>query len=194
MNLDSKEQLTLFTNGELREQATLGSSRNQLHQMTSDRLQEWKAKIFRYQQQARANVPGEQIALFDIALAHCDPDTIEPFSLSVQPMAFYRLPTVQCSQAAIYFVLDSAAHLVLYIGETGRSNKRWKGKHDCKTYLENYQSLHYQHELSCAVNIAFWWDAPVQTKPRQQLEQALIQKWRSPFNKENWVFWSAPFV
>ncbi|WP_196602024.1 hypothetical protein [Gloeocapsopsis dulcis] len=48
--------------------------------------------------------------------------------------------------------------------------------------------------MKTAVSIAFWWDAPVKTKPRQQLERALIQKWRSPFNKENWTLWSTPFV
>jgi len=191
--LDSDRQLALFTDGEIEEQATLGGSRSHLHQMTSADLQEWKAKIFRHQQQARANVPV-QITLFDIAPAHCDPDVIDPFSLSLQSMAFYRMLTDNYGQAAIYFVIDSAADLVLYIGETCRSKKRWIGHHDCKRYLENYQSLHYQHGLSCAVNIAFWWDAPVKTRARQQLEQALIQKWRSPFNKENWSVWSAPFV
>lgn len=191
--MDSDRQLKLFTDGELEGQATLGNRRSHLHQMTRNSLQEWKAQIFRHQQQARASVPLEQIALFDIAPAHCDP-AVEPFSLSLQSMAFYRMPTDNCSQAAIYFVIDNAAHVVLYIGETCRSSKRWKGQHDCKTYLENYQSLHHQHGLSCAVNIAFWWAAPVHTRPRQQLEQALIQKWRSPFNKENWSVWSTPFV
>jgi hypothetical protein len=40
---------------------------------------------------------------------------------------------------------------------------------------------------------AFWWDVPAETRPRQQLELALIQKWRSPFNKENWDRWGQPF-
>ena len=31
-------------------------------------------------------------------------------------------------------------------------------------------------------NIAFWWDTPTERRSRQQLEQALIQKWKSPFN------------
>ncbi|MEO0688447.1 MAG: GIY-YIG nuclease family protein, partial [Cyanobacteria bacterium J06649_11] len=44
-----------------------------------------------------------------------------------------------------------------------------------------------------AVNIAFWWDAPDSTRPRQKLELELIQKWRSPFNKENWKLWGQPF-
>jgi len=30
-------------------------------------------------------------------------------------------------------------------------------------------------------------------KARQQLERALILKWRSPFNKENWQMWGQLF-
>jgi hypothetical protein len=48
--------------------------------------------------------------------------------------------------------------------------------------------------LQAAVNIAFWWDAPMQRKPRQELELALIAKWKSPFNIQNWIFWHMPFV
>ncbi len=39
-----------------------------------------------------------------------------------------------------------------------------------------------------------WWEAPIATKPRQQLESALIAKWKSPFNKQNWDVWGTPFV
>ncbi|MEO1211419.1 MAG: GIY-YIG nuclease family protein, partial [Cyanobacteria bacterium J06638_20] len=28
----------------------------------------------------------------------------------------------------------------------------------------------------------------------QHLESALIYRWRSPFNKENWTFWGTPFT
>lgn len=96
-------------------------------------------------------------------------------------------------EACIYFVLDNAAGLILYIGETCHSSKRWKGTHDCKRYIEKYQDLHYQYGLKTAVTMAFWWDTPDKTQPRQQMEQALIQKWKSPFNKENWQRWGQPF-
>ncbi|MHC5748952.1 MAG: hypothetical protein ACYTXT_45400 [Nostoc sp.] len=46
---------------------------------------------------------------------------------------------------------------------------------------------------SPAVNAAFWWDAPVDRRTRQELELNLILKWRSPFNKENWERWGQPF-
>ncbi|MBV8884293.1 MAG: hypothetical protein JO235_09900 [Chroococcidiopsidaceae cyanobacterium CP_BM_RX_35] len=80
-------------------------------------------------------------------------------------------------------MLDTTAQLILYTGETCRSNQRWKGRHDCKHYLDNYQSLHYQNGLKTAINMAFWWGAPANTRARQQLELSLIQKWRSPFNR-----------
>ncbi|KJH70293.1 hypothetical protein UH38_18850 [Aliterella atlantica CENA595] len=160
--------------------------------MDAEALVRWKTKIAAHQQRTKENqlVQG---TLFDVAKAHIDPDKIDPFNLCIHPMSFYRLPVDSPGAACIYFVLDSAVELILYIGETCRSNKRWQGTHDCKRYLDNYQSLHYQHGLSSAINMAFWWDAPVQTKPRQQLELSLIQKWQPPFNKENWQRWSQPF-
>lgn len=162
--------------------------------MDAEALMRWKIQIAARQQRTREGQFLQQATLFELIPAHCDPDKIDPFSLRLQSMAFYSLPADSPGEACIYFVIDRAAQLILYIGETCRSNKRWKGHHDCKTYVENYQSLHYQHQLSHAIGIAFWWDAPVQTKPRQQLELSLIHKWRSPFNKENWKLWGAPFV
>jgi hypothetical protein len=161
--------------------------------MSADALLQWKSQIFDYQQRTRESVPPQQTALFDIAPKHCDPDRIDPLQLSVRSLSFYRMPADSPGEACLYFIVDSAAGLLLYVGETCRSNKRWKGIHDCKGYIESYQSLHYQYGLKTAVNIAFWWDTPVQTRPRQQLEQALIQKWKPPFNKECWQRWGQPF-
>lgn len=161
--------------------------------MDTDALVQWKTKIAAHQQRAKENQPV-QGTLFDVAKAHVDLDKIDPFNLRPCPMSFYRLPVDSPGDACIYFVVDNAARLVLYIGETCRSNKRWKGTHDCKRYLDNYQSLHYQYGLSCAVNIAFWWDAPALARARQQMELELIERWRSPFNKENWTLWGTPFI
>ncbi len=161
--------------------------------MSQEALLGWKTQIFDYQQRVRQSTPPQQTALFDIASSHCDPDQIDPLMLQLQSMSFYRMPADSPGDACLYFIVDSAAGLILYVGETCRSNKRWKGIHDCKDYIESYQSLHYRYGLQTAVNIAFWWDTPVQTRPRQQLEQALIQKWKSPFNKENWQRWGQPF-
>ncbi len=161
--------------------------------MDADALMKWKAQIATHQQRARESQPVQQVTLFDLAPVHCDPDAIDPLRLNLKPMSFHRVPVDGVGEACIYFVLDTAADLILYIGETCRSNKRWKGVHDCKRYIEKYQDLHYRHGVKTVVNMAFWWDAPSETKPRQQLEQALIQKWKSPFNKENWERWGQPF-
>ncbi|NWF61739.1 MAG: GIY-YIG nuclease family protein [Fischerella sp.] len=161
--------------------------------MSHNALVQWKSQIFDYQQRVRQSKPPEQTVLFDLAPNHCDPDQIDPLQLEVRSLSFWRMPADSPGDSCLYFVVDNAAHLILYIGETCRSNKRWKGIHDCKDYIASYQDLHYQYGLKTAVNIAFWWDAPTQRKARQQLEQALIQRWKSPFNKELWGLWARPF-
>ena len=161
--------------------------------MDAQALVRWKSQIYDYQLRVRESEPLQQTTLFEVVLTHCDPDEINPFSLQLQSMAFWRFPADSPGDACIYFVIDSAAQLLLYVGETCRSNKRWKGTHDCKRYIEKYQQLHYLYGLQTAVNMAFWWDAPAQTRARQQLELSLIQKWRSPFNKESWQWYGKPF-
>jgi hypothetical protein len=161
--------------------------------MSADALLKWKAQILEYQQRVRESKPPEQVTLFDLAPKHCDPDQIDPLSLRLVPMSFYRMPADSPGEACLYFVVDSAAGLILYVGETCRSNKRWKGIHACKDYIASYQDLHYRYGIKTAVNAAFWWDAPVDRRARQELELSLIWKWRSPFNKENWERWGQPF-
>ncbi|MEH2268269.1 MAG: GIY-YIG nuclease family protein [Nostoc sp.] len=160
--------------------------------MSADALLKWKSQILDYQQRVRRNQPPQQATLFDLERAYCDPDVIDPFSLPLQSMAFYRMPT-DAGSAAIYFVIDNAMPLLLYVGETRRSGKRWKGEHGCKQYLDSYHSLHHHYGLQREVSIAFWWDTPTDRRARQELELNLILKWRSPFNKENWERWGQPF-
>ena len=167
--------------------------------MDADALKRWKTRIFDYQQKVKENQPTTQETLFDllglgITPAHIDPNSIDPFSLILQPMSFWRKPTFDKGQACLYFVIDTAhTPLLLYTGESCQSDQRWKGTHDAKRYIDKYIALHRHHGLSPAVNISFWYDAPVDRKARQQLELALILKWRSPFNKENWQMWGQPF-
>ncbi|MCC5652583.1 hypothetical protein LC609_22730 [Nostoc sp. XA013] len=92
------------------------------------------------------------------------------------------MPTDSLGDACLYFIVDSGAGLILYVGETCRSNKRWKGIHACKDYIASYQDLHYRYGMKIAVNIAFWWDATIDRRARQELELNLILKWRSPLN------------
>ncbi|WP_199192320.1 hypothetical protein [Chlorogloea sp. CCALA 695] len=92
--------------------------------MDADALAEWKIKISAHQQRAKENQPVKG-TLFNVTKAHFDLDKIDPFKLRPCPMFFYRLPADSPGEACIYFVVDSAAGLVLYIGETCGSNKRW---------------------------------------------------------------------
>ena len=124
-----------------------------------------------------------------------DPSQIDPFTLELHNFFFFQWPADRHPDSAcLYFVMDTCVPLLLYVGETCRANQRWKGVHDCKQYVLNYQSLHFKHHIPTAINTGFWWDTPSETRPRQQLESALIYRWRSPFNKENWKFWGTPFI
>ncbi|WP_265276776.1 GIY-YIG nuclease family protein [Nostoc sp. KVJ3] len=184
------QQLNLFDNNTIT--PSYGSKTDTLL-MSADALQEWKSRILTHQQRQRESQPLQQTTLFDLTSNHCDPNAIDPLKLHLVPMSFYRKPADSSGDACLYFILDSAVGLVLYVGETCRSNKRWKGIHDCKEYIASYQNLHSRYGLTTAVNAAFWWDAPVDRRARQQLELKLILKWRSPFNKENWELWGQPF-
>jgi hypothetical protein len=181
------QQLELFANIPLK-----SGCRTAAPVMDARSLVQWKSRILTYQQKIRDSPPPLQTSLFQLAPTHCDPDRIDPFRLTLQSMAFYRMPDL-FGQAALYFVIDSAVGLLLYVGETCQSHKRWKHTHDCKDYITSYQDLHYRYQMVTAVNIGFWWDAPIERKARQALEQATIQKWRSPFNQEMWDLWGQPF-
>lgn len=167
-----------------------------IYEMGSQSLQVWKQAIAKYQSSVFTTIPAIQTTLFDLPSNHCDPHAINPFCLPIQPAEFYRLSTTDDGDACIYFVIDltSPSPVLLYIGETCSSNQRWKGDHDCKRYILNYRELHATHNIQTQVVMTFWWEAPAATRPRQQLERILIEKWRSPFNKENWSFWGTPFV
>lgn len=170
---------------------------NQCLEISATTLQEWKQRIFEYQHHVKVNATAEQGSLFDVGVSNStaiDPEEIDPFTLPQQNTQFWRWKASDHGVAALYFVIDYELPILLYVGETVKSNQRWKGEHDCKRYLLNYRQAHYQHQLPSLLGIAFWSQAPTETRPRQQLESALIYKWRSPFNKENWIFWGTPFT
>ena len=158
-------------------------------------LETWKQRIIRFQTQLRAAPAMQQGNLF--AAASSDADDLDPFSLRRQNTEFWRWQFDDVGTAAMYFVIDYALPnlpLLLYVGETVKSNQRWKGVHDCKRYLTNYRQSHFENGLESELAIAFWPHAPEDRKARQKLESQLIYKWRSPFNKENWRYWNTPFV
>lgn len=160
--------------------------------MSQSSLIEWKWQIFNYQQQERNQVPPQQTSLFELNYSHGDPHNIDPFELRLHSSEFYRMPDygdLNC----LYFVIDTAMPLLLYIGETKQTPKARWATHDCRDYILNYIELQRRYHLKVAVNTAFWWDTPTERKARQKLEKELILKWRTPFNKENWDKFGQPF-
>jgi hypothetical protein len=80
------------------------------------------------------------------------------------------------------------------VGETGQADRRWKGEHDCKSYLAAYGEALQQVGMGSQLSIRFWLDAPEAVKARRALEQALIRHWLPPFNKETRARWATPFT
>jgi hypothetical protein len=137
----------------------------------------WKHKVAQFQRQVLLSQP-----------------LLNPFALPPQPMEFFRLPQPNGGDACLYFVIDQHSQIILYIGETQRSDRRWQGEHDCKGYLENYRNAHQAHNLPVEISCTFWWDAAKNRSERQKLELQLINQWLPPFNKQNWQRWHTPFV
>ena len=161
--------------------------------LTTDELIVWKRRLYQFQQTIKTALGSTQGTLFEM------PETspvaaLDPFTLPQRNAEFWREQFTDAGNAALYFVVDHEAALLLYVGETVKANQRWKGTHDCKRYILNYVSAHRMANLSLQVNIGFWPYAPADRKARQVLESELIRKWRSPFNKENWRMWSTPFI
>lgn len=162
--------------------------------MGASTLQRWKRPIVQYQQQIIQDSQSAQTTLFDRNSSETNVEALDPFRLQPQNIEFWRWPAYEPGLAALYFVIDHELSLLLYVGETSKANQRWKGVHDCKRYVHNYIAAHRIHSLPVSVSIGFWPHAPIATRPRQRLELALIYKWRSPFNKENWRHWGTPFI
>ncbi len=167
--------------------------------MSKDSLEQWKTKIFQYQQQIiiEPSSKPQQLTLFDLdgCSSHLNVDKINPFELKKHNWEFYEhRPQQHDDSNCIYFIIDNNLPLLLYIGESQHSpRKRWKGVHDCKDYIFNYIELHRKYQMKVAVVSSFYFDVPVEKKSRQQLESELIEKWRSPFNRESWKWWGKPF-
>jgi hypothetical protein len=142
-----------------------------------------------------------QVSLFT-SMAPVDPcqlaADLDPLALQPQSLSFWRWPEAPHQGAAIYLVIDrpdpQAEPLLLYVGETGRADRRWKGDHDCKRYLAAYGEALRKADLTMALSIRFWCDVPAAIGPRRALEQALIRRWLPPFNKETRERWATPFT
>lgn len=168
------------------------------HQLLSwqQRLAAHQASLF-----AGSGAAAGQIGLF-ASDASADPQAraaaLDPLALQPQSLSFWRWPQAPLIGAAIYFVSDrpaaDACPLLLYVGETGSADRRWKGDHDCKRYLAAYGEALQRSGLTPTLSIRFWSDVPAAIRPRRALEQALIRRWLPPFNKETRERWGTPFT
>ena len=168
--------------------------------MGADALRQWKARIATYQRQVRHTPPPvQQPLLLDVApspgVIAGSTDGVDPFELAPHPFEFYDLAIDPSPETpVVYFAIDRAADVILYIGEAKRARSRWSGPHDCKRYYRNYYTLHQELGIHHAVSTSFWTGAFPDAKRRRRQELELIERWRPPFNKENWRFWGTPFV
>jgi hypothetical protein len=174
-----------------------------------DLLLDWQRRVARLQQEVvrgcrEGRAPGQLTLLADGAGGAGEKDpmataaALDPSDLAPQSLDFWRWPAAPHRGAAIYFVLDRPPHLeaplLLYVGETGRADLRWKGEHDCKSYLAAYGEALRRTEVPSRPSIRFWCDVPVSVRPRRAVEQALIRLWLPPFNKETRERWATPFT
>lgn len=191
----TEQQLDLFIPAHQLPAQTVLKARSRTLVMTRDRLEKWKKRIFLYQQSVlKLGQNQVQTSLFDLPKSY-DLEVFNPFELrDVQSIEFWRFPDWRWSdENCLYFVIDFHLPLLLYVGETKRHPlKRWQN-HDCVVYIQRYKEAHNQHQLPHQVRIAFHWDVPIARSARQAMELTLIQKWQSPFNKENWRHWGQPF-
>jgi hypothetical protein len=192
------EQQFLFSDAEVKYQVKPSQNAQPIWEMDRSRLEKWKISISEYQHNARQGQSTKQGELFDLEPPTCiyasPPQEIDPFSLRLHNFFFFDHPSDISSDACLYFAIDTLAPMILYIGQSCKVDRRWTNHHDCKRYVDNYKQLHYTHGMPEAIAIAFHWEVPHDDRLRRQLELSEILKWRSPFNKENWVHWSTPFV
>ncbi|MBW4516130.1 MAG: GIY-YIG nuclease family protein [Timaviella obliquedivisa GSE-PSE-MK23-08B] len=192
--MNTGEQPSLFADDDLKRTSFRYQDQPGLW-MSQGTLSQWKVRVAEYQDEVRFSPIEEQGLLFDIVASTVKAEAIDPFSLYLYNFFFFEQPAHKHpDQPSLYFVIDVQVPLLLYVGETVKANQRWKGIHDCKRYVLNYRDLHAKYGIETAINTAFYWDIPAEVRPRQQLESALIERWRSPFNKQNWNFWGTPFV
>ena len=163
----------------------------------SETLMIWRNKIYDHQSKIfedKSNQIHQQSIIPEND--NLDYKKINPFSLQSLSLNFWRMNQFVHNGPAMYFVVDSmkSSKIILYIGETNSANKRWKGSHDCKNYLNNYkESLNYNN-FSSKLDIRFFLDVPKEVKLRRKLEQKLIYLWLPPFNKETRNRWTTTFT
>ena len=162
-------------------------------------IQDWQNRIYSHQKKCFQNLDliNHQTCLFQDHERDQE-KSFTPLNLTPLPINFWRWPKKYFEGPAVYLVMDRFSkedkNIILYIGETIAAEQRWKGEHDCKSYLSNYSSILNEVSLSCQLSIRFWTDVPRDTVKRRALEQKLIRRWLPPFNKETRTRWQTPFT
>ena len=193
-----QNQKQLFNNSFIKHQ---NEGTNTELQLTKKELQDWQSKIYSFQESLflQENPYNKQEELFEeqnsdnLAAYNLNPLKLAPLSLN-----FWRLIDSPYKGPVLYFVIDRPNNLpspiILYIGETIAAEKRWKGYHDCKSYISAYSETLALADIPFQLSIRFWTEVPIKTKARRKIEQLLIQKWQPPFNKEARKRWKTPFT
>ena len=157
----------------------------------------WRENIFKHQQNVLKDLdnPFLQKSFIEEKTNNMI-EKVNPFLLSSTSINFWRSNKEIDNGPAIYFVIDTIEKekIILYIGETYSADKRWKGYHDCKNYINNYKESLSKNNLESHIDIRFSLDVPKETKFRRKLEQKLIWLWLPPFNKETRSRWSTTFT
>jgi hypothetical protein len=168
--------------------------------MSKDELIKWKARIAKLQKEVRDSKIEQQQQLFEVPKTTWHSwEEIDPFSLRQHPFNFYRRPQLaeppdETNHGVIYFIIDKAMPIILYIGETKKTaTDRWTGVHYCKEYLKRYIQLHRDYQLETLPASAFWQHILPEKKILRQWEKSLIEKWLPPFNKQMWSKFGQPF-
>ena len=193
----SKGQGELFTQEDFCKNPT--SFNNELG-YSKDLITAWQKRIHTYQEPHFKNTETRPIqkSIFDPIEFNPFEHIPNPQDLVPLPLNFWRWPQNPHNGPAIYLVMDKPKnlefHILLYIGETVASDKRWKGDHDCKQYLQSYSEACNKADLRTQLSIRFWKDVPHETTCRRKLEKQLIHKWLPAFNKETRGLWNTPFT
>tara|TARA_B100000945_G_C20401743_1_gene607730 strand:- start:1241 stop:1855 length:615 start_codon:yes stop_codon:yes gene_type:complete len=164
--------------------------------LTRDDILNWRNKIHEHQSKIKRDLNSSFLQESLIPSQENNLKKINPFLLTKFSINFWRSNKSVHSGPAMYFVFDEIynSEIILYIGETNSADKRWKGDHDCKIYINNYKELLAENNIKNNLDIRFFLDVPKQVKFRRKLEQQLIYLWLPPFNKETRGRWSTTFT
>ena len=193
-NIRSSKQTELF---DTRDSFADHSKQTNFVVQSREEILEWKKKINQYQQNILKNKDNSFLQKSIISDQNdYKVREINPFTLAGNSINFWRSKKLISKSSAIYFVIDNTQdyQIILYIGETFSADSRWKGVHDCKTYINNYKELLSGHNIKSHLDIRFFLDVPKEVRFRRKLEKQLIYLWFPPFNKETRNKWSNTFT